>query len=280
MKIRKLLTQPFPFIDSGRHRWILILFSLAFGVFFINVFIPFNINRWNKDSGFDQFMRLSGFGIIAALVLTVSQFGLRKLFKIKNFQVWSFTVWVSIELFLMAACFIFYQSHWNVSVGSFLKDIPSSFKYTLLGILIPYSLAILFLSQVFQRSKLSQLAGQSPKTDFDSGLINFPDEKGTIRFSITGEQILYLESADNYVIIYYLSNNKPAKQILRNSMKNIEELFVDSPLKRCHRSFMVNLLRIEFVDYEKSTCRVKLVGQENFIPVSRKFYPAFKTFTK
>ena len=280
MKIRQFFNQPFPFLDSGRHRWILILFSLAFGIFFINVFIPFNINRWNKDSGFDEFIRLSGFGFIAAMVLLVSQFGLRKLFRMKHFQIWTFALWVSVELFLMAACFIFYQSRWDISVNSFVKDIPGSFKYTLLGVLIPYSLVILFLSQVIQKSKLSQLAEKTNNSGFEPGLINFPDEKGTVRFSISGEQILYLESADNYVIIYFLSNGKPAKQILRNSMKNIEELFLNSPLKRCHRSFMVNLRKIEFVDYEKSKCRVKLVDTENFIPVSRKFYPAFKTFTK
>lgn len=280
MKIRKFLNQPFPFLDSSRHRWILILFSLVFGIFFVNVFVPFNINQWNKDSGFDEFIRLSGFGVIAAFVLLVSQIGLRKFFGIKYFRVWSFALWASAELLFMAALFILFQSRWDISINRFLQDIPSSFKFTLLGILIPYSLVILFLSQIVQKSKLSQLVEKFSKPDFDSGLINFTDEKGTIRFSIAGEHILYLESADNYVIIYYLSNNKPAKQILRNSMKNIEKLFTDSPLTRCHRSFMINLQKIEFVDYEKATCRVKLVGLENFIPVSRKFYPAFKTFTK
>jgi DNA-binding LytR/AlgR family response regulator len=82
------------------------------------------------------------------------------------------------------------------------------------------------------------------------------------------------------VFVYYLNGSKPEKQILRNSMKSIEKQFENSSFKRCHRSFMVNLQKIEFVDYGKSQCRVKLSGLEKFIPVSRKFYPGFRSFTK
>lgn len=68
--------------------------------------------------------------------------------------------------------------------------------------------------------------------------------------------------------------------MLRNSLKNIEQDFTDSPLKRCHRSYIVNLQKIEFVNYEKAKCNVKLFSVENIIPVSRKFYPEFKPYIK
>jgi hypothetical protein len=276
----KLLKQPFVLLDSVRHRWILIIFSVVFGILFINIFVPFNINRWNKDSGVEQFIRLSGFGIITGLVLFISQFGVRKIAGVKHFCVGTFLLWFIGELFFMAVFFIFYQSSWDISIKQFLKDIPDSFKYTLLGVLIPYSLALLFISQIIQKTKLNQLQEKTEKPGFKAGLLDFPDEKGIVRFSISGKHILYLESADNYVIIHYISNDKLAKQILRNSMKNIESLFGDTALKRCHRSFMVNLQKIEFADYGRSKCQVKLFGIEKFIPVSRKFYPEFKPFVK
>ncbi len=278
IQITELLKQPFTLLNLPRHRWILILFTVSFSIFFVNVFVPFNINGWSKDSGFDQFLRLSGFGIIGGMVLTMSQFGIRKIAGVKNLCIGTFIAWFLGELIFMAASFLFYQSRWDISISRFLHEIPDSFKYTLLGILIPYSLSLLFISQMIHQSKLKQLKDTIIKPTFDTELLNFPDEKGIIRFSIGSEQILYIESADNYVILYYLNGNKPAKQILRNSMKNIEELLINAPIKRCHRSFMVNLQKIEFVDYQKSKCQVKLKGIENFIPVSRKFYPEFRPY--
>jgi hypothetical protein len=276
MKIRELLYRPFTLLDPVRYRWILILFSVFFSIFFINVFVPFNINHWSNDSGIDKFIRLSGFGIIAGLILIFSQFGLRKLTRMNHFRIGSYSLWLIGELFFMAATFIVYQSHGNIQIDQFLKDIPDSFKYTLLGVLIPYSLSLLLISQLIHQTKLKQLKTKIDPTQYKSTLLNFPDEKGIVRFSLDSEQILYLESADNYVIIFYLSGGKAAKQILRNSMKNIEGLLESTPLKRCHRSFMVNLQKIEFVDYGKSKCQLKLAGIENQVPVSRKFIPDFK----
>lgn len=278
MKYKELLNQPFTLLDQIQHRWLLIIFCTVFGIFFVNVFVPFNINSWSNDSGLDQLARLSGFGIIAGLILVISQFGIRRIAGIKHFTLGTFTLWLAGELFLMAVSFLFYQSSWDISINQFVNEIPDSFKYTLLSILIPYSLSLLFISQIIHQTKISQLKIKADQAVFESGLMNFPDEKGIIRFSIAAEQLLYLESADNYVILFYMSGNKPTKQILRNSMKNIEGLFENSPLKRCHRSFMVNLHQIEFVDYEKAKCRLKLSGIDNFIPVSRKFYPEIKPY--
>lgn len=278
MNIVKLLNQPFTLLDDARHRWILILFCTGFGIVFINVFVPFNINRWSNDSGFREFIRLSGFGLITGLILSVSQFVIREIAAVRHFKILTFGFWFVGEMVIMAAAFLLYQSSWT-GIGRFLKDIPESMKYTLPGILIPYSLALLFISQIASRNKLSELKVKAGKPALKQGLLDFPDEKGAVRFSVASDQILYFESADNYVIVVYMSGNKLVRQILRNSMKNIESLFGNYPFERCHRSFMVNLQKLEFVDHEKNNCRIKLSGVEKMIPVSRKFYPKFRPYS-
>lgn len=280
MKIRKFLNLPFPMLDQIRHRWMLILFTVFFSIFFLNVFVPFNINSWNKDSGFGEFLRLSGFGLIAGVVLTISQIGIRKVAKVNQFRIWTFAVWFACELLAMAVLFILYQSNRHVNLDIIFREISDSIKYTGLGILIPYSLVLLFISQVIQKSKFNQLKRDAGKLHKPTALWEFPDEKGVVRFSIASDKILYFESADNYLIVYYLDNGKQVKQILRNSLKNIELLMVGSPMKRCHRSFMVNLQKIELVNYEKAKCRIKLSGSNDFVPVSRKFYPEFQSHIK
>lgn len=279
MNIREFLETPFPLLDSIRHRWILILSSLVFGILFVNLFVPFNINQWSKDSGLEEFLRLSGFGMIAGLVLLVSQIGLRKLFGPDHFRVWTFLVWFIGELSLMAILFIVYQSNNNMNIRLFLKDIPDSFKYTLLGIVIPYSLVLLVLALIFQKTKIVLLQEKIEEPLPDKPvLIDLADEKGTIRFSVSAGQLLYFEAADNYVFVYYMNGNKPEKQILRNSMKKIEKQLDGTSFKRCHRSFLVNLQKVEVVDYGQSKCRIKLSGLEQWLPVSRNFYPGFRSF--
>lgn len=275
-KLREFLNQPFSLLDHVTHRWILIVFNVFFIIFFVNVFVPFNINRWSNDSGFAQFIRLSGFGLIAGVIMLISQFGLRKIFKIDHFRIGSYSLWLLGELSLMAVSFLFYQAHWSIDINLFAKNIPDSFKYTILGAIIPYLISLLFISQIIHREKSKQAKLKTAPPMVNPDLINFPDEKGIVRFSIATDQLLYLESADNYVIIFHQNGTKISKQILRNSMKNIEGLLENSTLKRCHRSFTINRQKIEFVDYEKATCRIKLTGIENLIPVSRKFFPDFK----
>ncbi|MEN6455950.1 MAG: LytTR family DNA-binding domain-containing protein [Prolixibacteraceae bacterium] len=279
MNISRFLRQPFTILDDMRHRWILVIFCTGFGIIFINVFVPFNINRWSNDSGFREFLHLSGFGLIAGLILIFSQFFVRNMTGIRHYSVLTFGCWFLGEILIMAAAFLFYQSP-ETNAGKFLKDIPDSIKFTLPGILIPYSLALLFISLITSKTKLTELKITANKPVFAHGLLDFPDEKGIVRFSVASNQILYIESADNYVIVFYLSGNKVVKQILRSSMKNIEALFVGFPLKRCHRSFMVSLSKIEFVEHGKSNCSIKLSGVENLVPVSRKFYPEFKAYIR
>lgn len=279
MNISRFLSQPFSILDDVRHRWILIVFCAGFGIIFINVFVPFNINRWSNDSGLNEFLHLSGFGLIAGLILIISQFFVRRIAGVSHFSILTFGCWFLCEIFAMSVFFLFYQFP-GIGAAQFFKDIPNSMKFTLPGILIPYSLALLFISQIASRMKLRELKINANKPVFEHGLLDFPDEKGVIRFSVASDQILYVESADNYVFVYYISGNKLIKQILRSSMKNIEALFMNFPLKRCHRSFMVNLQKIEFVEHGKTNCFIKLSGMEKLIPVSRKFYPEFKSYIR
>lgn len=280
MKIREILNLSFPLLTQVSHRWALILFTVFFSIFFLNVFVPFNINSWSRDSGIDEFLRLSGFGIIAGIVLTISQLVIRKWAGVNQFRVWTFAAWFACELLVMAVLFILYQSNGRISLHLILSELTDSVKYTLLGIFIPYSLVLLFIFQIIQKSNLTQLRQKAVKLNAETTLLEFPDEKGIVRFSISSDKILYFESADNYLIIYYLDSGNQKKQILRNSLKNIEALLKNSPMKRCHRSFMVNLQKIELVNYAKAKCQIKLSGADSFIPVSRKFYPEFQSYIR
>jgi len=277
-KISGILNQSFVLLDKKRYRWILVILCVFFSIIFVNVFVPFNINHWNNDSGLDQFIRLSGFGFIFGVVLILSQLYIRNIAGVVHFRIITFILWFPGEVFFLSFFFMCYQIGGEINNEHILKNISDSLKYTLPGIIIPYSFSLLFIFLIIHKKELNQLKETSSKQTINSELLYFPDEKGEIRFSITENKIFYIETADNYVIIHYMNENKIKKQILRNSMKNMELLFTQSVLKRCHRSFMINIKKIEFVDYRKNKCQIKLSEIAGFIPVSRKFYPNFKSF--
>ncbi len=75
--------------------------------FFMNLFRPWNIGRWYSDSGFIQFLRLSSYGVVVALVLLFTQFPLRKIFRQQEFKLKTYILWFVIEISLISFVYIF-----------------------------------------------------------------------------------------------------------------------------------------------------------------------------
>lgn len=212
MKFADLLSQPFTLLDQIKYRLFLIFICTGFGILFLNLFVPFNINQWGNTGSLPQFVRLSSFAAFAGAIITISQLIIRPIAKVKYFKVYSFALWFLGEVFLTTCIIILFEAEWDISFIQFLKDIPSSFKLILLGLLVPYSIALLFISLIVQNKELDKLHSDVARTEFEDELIDFSDEKGILRFSLLGGQLLYLESADNYVMVYYLSNGKREKK--------------------------------------------------------------------
>lgn len=65
-------------------------------------------------------------------------------------------------------------------------------------------------------------------------MIPFYDEKGILKFSVKKENLLYLESAENYVSICNINKDKVSKYLLRDTLKKIEEIFTGTEIIRCY----------------------------------------------
>ena len=53
--------------------------------------------------------------------------------------------------------------------------------------------------------------------------------------------------ARSYAVIHYLNGNKLDKIFLRNTLKNIEWRFRDRNVVRCHRSYIINLNKVQML---------------------------------
>jgi hypothetical protein len=266
--------RPFPLLDKKQDRYFLILFCLVFGILFINIFVPFNINRWFSDSAFIQFLRLSSFGLIVSLVLWFTQFPLRTVFKIHSFTIKSFSLWFLLETILTSLVYIFLYGN---PLGNFVNDFIFSLKYTFLGIVLPYSFVLVIIHYKNRQNKISpqQVNLNQP---LEKSLISFKDESGKIRFSAQPADVLLLESTDNYITVHYLFGGKVHRKLLRNTLKNIEDTMSKNGFIRCHRSFMVNTQNISFVQKEGKKMVIRFKQFDKVIPVSEKYSSLFLRF--
>lgn len=261
-------------LDKKADRYLLIVVVFVFSVIFLNIFQPFNIARWYSDSGIIQFLRLSSYGFVIGVVFLFTQFPLRRIFKKEHFKVKSYLLWLVIEIALINLVYIFLYGN---PIGNFINDLGFSLKYTLLSIWLPYSFAILIVYYKNQSAEIEALKNKQVNPA-EKRLIVFRDENGKIKFSVQPNDLLVLESTDNYVSVFYILQNKVQRKLLRNTLKNMEEMLRENAVIRCHRSYMVNIANVEFMQKDYKKFNLKIRHFDKVIPVSEKYSSPFLSF--
>ena len=95
---------------------------------------------------------------------------------------------------------------------------------------------------------------------------------GTTNESVTLQisHLLYIEAVGNYVKVSHLLNNQVRTDMLRATMKQMEETLHDYPMiVRCHRAFMVNLGQVEQIISHSGSTQLLIKYCHESLPVSR-----------
>ncbi|MDD3788722.1 MAG: LytTR family DNA-binding domain-containing protein [Petrimonas sp.] len=258
----------------------MILFTALFALMFINIFQPFGSRSWYPDiSDFKYFAFSSLIILTGMLVVVVSRLILIRYGKKHSVTYWEYGVWILGEILAMAVFYSLFSKF--VPKEGAERDLMDIFRQsttnTALVLLLPYAISWLYFSWK-EKSALLAHIDQENKPDAPSKpLIAFPDEKGELRISIMLENLLYIESADNYANICYLNKAKQSHFLLRNSLKWIEEnLTNDTPLVRCHRSYIVSMEKVKILKKTKNGIMLELDAEGTpDIPVSKTYYQSF-----
>jgi hypothetical protein len=259
----------------------LIFFTAAFALVFINIYAPFGATSWFKVTQL-EFLAYSSLVILTGvLVVVVSRILMHQYSKHNTISYTHYILWILGEVFCMALFYTFFEKIILNEPRNFLDMLKISIQNTALVLLLPYSVLWLYFSWKDKKIQLETLTREQP-TDNSKNMVPFNDEKGILRLSVKMENLIYLESSDNYVNIAYLNNGKLTKYMLRNSMKKIEEKFKETSIVRCHRSFMVNFEKIKVIRKEKDGLRLEFdVPQAIDLPVSKTYIDnVMKTFAR
>lgn len=89
--------------------------------------------------------------------------------------------------------------------------------------------------------------------------------------------LLFLKSEDNYVSVFFLRNKEVKKDIVRTSLKKLEQELPIPPLLRTHRSYMVNIDQLATVNKKHKGYEIWLNGLTSGpIPVSASYRKTFE----
>lgn len=263
------------YLLTRRSLTIMVTSAAAFAFLFIIVYKPFNVEHWAEVSQFVFVACVLGVVLLGMSIVAISRVIMCYYAKKHQINYLQYIAWVFVELVLMSVAFTICSTLTGMQV-----DIWEAFEKSLLNtsliLLIPYIINITAFTLQDKNERLRQI-----EDDFDKAvaqkmegksLISFYDERGELQLSVTKENLLYIESADNYINIWYMKSNQPKKLMLRNTLKRTAELLSGTHVMRCHRGYMVNMEQVKVLRREKDNFYLEL-GIEGVrdIPVSKTY---------
>lgn len=246
MKNTDIQIQSLPKKELGR------IFIISFGVFlFVLFFQPFPLETLDYNN---RLLYVAGFGAITFLISVLTLIGLPLAFpKWLKTSMWESGppfILSSIMLVLTATAFAFYIRF----VGNSYLSLYILFKIALVC-LIPIIILVILYKNKYQERMIDLLREQNKAY---SSKINEYEQKNeekeielfssskTDSLILLPYSIICIQSADNYIEIYYIENDMPEKKVIRNTLKDIEaQLASYKHIVRCHRTCLVN---VHFVD--------------------------------
>lgn len=153
-----------------------------------------------------------------------------------------------------------------------------SCKYAFLIGAIPFLFFTVMNSRYFYvyAAHAENKYNSNPETEQPEEIIQIDSKLKKERLSFYPDQFLYATSDGNYVVFYLNRNNNVQKEVIRNSISNIEEQLSQVPsIVRTHRAFIVNIRKVYLKKGNTLGYQLKLSNIDVEIPVSRQNIKTF-----
>lgn len=267
------LNQPFPFEYNPKQEWkFLLLLTLFPGLFFI-VFKPFGIGANVEDV--TTYLIILGFGLITAFFAGV--FGLILPLVLKraylNFTIGKAILHYSIMISLIGVGNFFYKSYWQDFAELSWEAFFIVFNRTLVLAIIPTAAIIAWYQNHLLKKHLQTALefNHNLKEEHSASEVIISAENNKEQLRIPAKELLYIVNQDNYVMVYYRSQENIHKKLIRTTLKEVESQINHPKLIRCHRSYIVNLNAVKHVKGNSRGLQLNIDDREATVPVSRSY---------
>lgn len=269
------LTQPYPREQRNPRRWLLT--SAGTGIFvalFLLIFQPFGSAQWDDPAkpyilagyGLVTFSCLVGVGLVFPRIFS-------SIFDEKSWTVGREIGWTLFVIIFIAFGNILY-SQWVMGNG---------FGHILLwlgitaavGIIPATIITLLSYARLLRKYTGNDLEVKTREPDVNSSAalseIIFTAENEKDSLTVGMDDLLFIESADNYSEVVFLQNEKLKKTLLRGSLSRFEEQAHHSDVVRCHRSYVVNLRQVASISGNAQGYKLQLQNYPSPVPVARRY---------
>lgn len=261
----------------------MIIFVPIFALLFITIYRPFNFEHIDEDTGLLTWLNISremlvqiitmGFILVGMAVVAISRWIMGIYTRKRPISYLHYITWVACEILVMAFIFTV-AALFTETTKSVTTLFYNSLSKTILILLIPYVMCYIYFiwqERVAQLRSIRERLAED-ETALQAAYVQIYDEKGEMRLSVRREHLLLLESADNYVCVWYLNNNTPKKVLVRNTLTRVAKQLEATHIQRCHRSYIINLDLIKVMRREKEGIFVEF-GVEGVpdVPISKTY---------
>ena len=261
-----------------------VTFSVLFAIVFLNIYIPFSQTAWFGLGNSVTFIITLIFIAVAILTLIVSRMLMYQTSKHHEIRYITYIAWCLAEILIISGLYTWI----TVNLPSYVEETTfitysRSAVYCSIALGIPFLISGMYFA-IIDKNNTIRLMNFSNVVTEDSETLNESkenmhkitlfDNSGTLKLSISPDNLYYIESDDNYNKVWYTASNGNLTQyMLRCRLKTVEESFKGSGLIRCNRKYIVNIKKVSMLRKESEGYVLDLDNES--IPT----IPVTKTYT-
>lgn len=226
----------------------------------------------------------AGYGVVTFLVAVTYQYVTQRLFGWRKAgRGWTLGMWMLdcalLLAFISAGNFLFYNFlvGWTALSGYVLAYI--AVPTTIIG-LFPIAFSGMAIQMRAERDH-QRTAGQVTAATQARPVMNTPPAGHLVSltedFALDPATIVFCEARQNYVRVVYLEAGVATEATIRATLTEVARRTEErGNLLRCHRSYLVNPEFVAAARGNAQGLRLRLVGVEEEVPVSRTYVPTVR----
>ena len=247
-----------------------VTFSVLFALVYLNLSIPFSETAWFGLGDSVMFLFTLVFVGIAILTLIVSRMLMYQANKKHlEFTFLIYLAWCIVEILFISGLYTWITVNiinseltpWDTLRISLING------FTALG--IPYLISGMYFAIIDKNNTIKLMnyenvvTDEAPKPETSLKKITLFDNSGTLKLSVSPENLYYIESDDNYIKVWYTdSKGQLQNYMLRCRLKTVEDSFKGSELMRCNRKYIVNLSKVSMLRKENEGFILELCNED------------------